>query len=261
MARFSRSCLFGALEPGSIVLGRHRCLPQSRRVNVLLRADLVARLAAARDPERAEGQQRYMKSELPFHGVRVPEVRRLVGAVVRDHPLTDPDAWEETVLETWRAATHREQRYGAIELAYALPYRGWLRPDRLAMVEEMIVTGAWWDYVDQLAGKHMGHLLATHPDDIRPVLLRWAGDDDIWRRRTAILAQLRFKDRTDPGLLFTVIEPSIACKEFFLRKAIGWALREYSKTRPEAVTRYVEANHQRLSPLSRREAMKALARR
>ena len=106
----------------------------------------------------------------------------------------------------------------------------------------MIVTGAWWDYVDQLAGKHMGHLLATHPEDIRPVLLRWAGDDDIWRRRTAILAQLRFKDRTDPGLLFAVIEPSIARKEFFLRKAIGWALREYSKTRPDAVTRYVEAN-------------------
>ncbi|MCE2528346.1 MAG: DNA alkylation repair protein [Acidimicrobiia bacterium] len=226
-----------------------------------LRADLVARLAGAGDPDRAEGQQRYMKSELPFHGVRVPEVRRLAGAVIRDHPLTDPDAWEGTVLGIWRAATHREQRYGAIELAYARPYRGWLRPDRLAMVEEMVVTGAWWDYVDQLAGKHMGHLLATYPGDVRPVLLSWAEDDDIWRRRTAILAQLRFKDRTDPGLLFAVIEPSIARKEFFLRKAIGWALREYSKTRPEAVTRYVEANRGRLSPLSRREAMKALASR
>ncbi|MYF82854.1 MAG: DNA alkylation repair protein, partial [Acidimicrobiia bacterium] len=102
------------------------------------------------------------------------------------------------------------------------------------------------------------HLLATYPEDGRPVLLSWAEDDDIWRRRTAILAQLRFKDRTDPGLLFAVIEPSIARKEFFLRKAIGWALREYSKTRPGAVTRYVEANRSRLSALSRREAMKAL---
>ena len=202
-----------------------------------------------------------MKSELPFHGVRVPEVRRVAAAVARDHPLADPDAWEATVLGIWRAATHREQRYGAIELAYARAYRGWLRPDRLSMVEEMVVTGAWWDYVDQLAGKHMGHLLASYPEDVRPVLLSWAEDDDIWRRRTAILAQLRFKDRTDPDLLFAVIEPSIARNEFFLRKAIGWALREYSKTRPHAVKRYVEANQNRLSALSRREAMKALAAR
>ena len=229
-------------------------------MNVSLRADLVARLTAAGDPARAEGQQRYMKSELPFHGVRVPEVRRLIKAVIRDHPLADPGAWEETVLGIWREATHREQRYGAVELAYARPYRQWLRPDRLAMLEEMVVTGAWWDYVDHLAGKHMGHLLATHPAEIRPVLLAWAEDEDIWRRRTAILAQLKFKDRTDQDLLFALIEPSIERKEFFLRKAIGWALREYSKTRPRVVTRYVVANRNRLSPLSRREAMKALAR-
>ena len=233
-------------------------MPESRGVDASLRADLVKRLAAAGDPERAQGQQRYMKSELPFHGVRVPEVRRLAGAVVRDHPLAHPDVWEATVLGIWRAATHREQRYGAIELAYARPYRGWLRPDRLAMVEEMVVSGAWWDYVDQLAGKHIGHLLGTYPADIRMVLLSWAEDDDIWRRRSAILAQLRFKDRTDPDLLYALIEPSVTSKEFFLRKAIGWALREYSKTRPGAVIRYVDANRRRLSPLSRREAMKAL---
>ena len=202
-----------------------------------------------------------MKSALPFHGVRVPEVRRLAKAVIGDHPLADPEAWEETVLGIWRGATHREQRYGAIELAYAPRYREWLRPDRLAMVDEMVVTGAWWDYVDQLAGKHMGHLLATYPADIRPVLLAWAEDDDMWRRRTAILAQLRFKDRTDPDLLFAVIEPSIGSKEFFLRKAIGWALREYSKTRSEEAVRYVAVNRDRLSPLSRREALKWLGRR
>ena len=201
-----------------------------------------------------------MKSELPFHGVRVPEVRRLARATIRAHPLPDAHAWEETVLEVWRSATHREQRYGAIELAYAPAYRRWLRPARLPMVEEMIVTGAWWDYVDQLAAKHMGHLLASYPEDIRPVLLTWAEDTDIWRRRTSILAQLKFKADTDADLLFALIEPSLAEKEFFLRKAIGWALREYSKTRPEAVTDYVAANHRRLSPLSRREAMRAIDR-
>ena len=225
-----------------------------------LRSDLIARLSAAGDPDRAEGQQRYMKSELPFHGVRVPEVRRLARAAIRAHPLPDPDSWEEVVLETWRSATHREQRYGAIEIAYVLPYRKWLRPACLPMVEEMIVTGAWWDYVDQLAAKHMGHLLASYPEDVRPVLLAWAEDHDIWRRRSAMLAQLKFRVDTDPDLLFAVIEPSITEKEFFLRKAIGWALREYSKTRPEAVIDYVAANRHRLSPLSRREAMKAIGR-
>ena len=225
-----------------------------------LRSDLIARLSAAGDPDRAAGQQRYMKSELPFHGVRVPEVRRLARATIRVHPLPDPDIWEETVLEIWRSATHREQRYGAIELAYAPAYRHWLRPARLPMVEEMIVTGAWWDYVDQLAGKHMGHMLAAHPEDIRPVLLAWAEDTDIWRRRTAILAQLRFKADTDPGLLFALIEPSITEKEFFLRKAIGWALREYSKTCPGVVIDFVAANRHRLSTLSRREALKAIER-
>ena len=225
-----------------------------------LRDDLIARLTAAGDRERAEGQQRYMKSDLPFHGVRVPEVRRLARAVVRDHPIPDSGSWQEAVLRIWRSATHREQRYGAIELAYAPPYRRWLRPACLAMVEEMIVTGAWWDYVDQLAGKHMGHMLASYPAEIRPVLLSWAGDNDIWRRRTAILAQLRFKAETDTGLLFSAIEASIDHKEIFLRKAIGWALREYSKTAPQVVANYVASNHRRLSALSRREAMKAIER-
>ena len=229
-------------------------------MTVSLRADLITRLSAAGDPDRAEGQQRYMKSDLPFHGVRVPEVRRLAGAVIKDHPIADPGAWQEEVLGIWRSATHREQRYGAIELAYARPYRKWLRPACLAMVEEMIVTGAWWDYVDQLAGKHMGHLLASYPADIRPVLLSWAENDDIWRRRTAILAQLRFKAGTDTDLLFSAIEASIEEKEFFLRKAIGWALREYSKTAPQVVADYVASNHHRLSPLSRREAMKVIER-
>ena len=225
-----------------------------------LRSDLIARLSAGGDPARAEGQQRYMKSEMPFHGVRVPEVRRLARAVIKDHPLPDPPAWEKAVLNIWRSATHREQRYAAIEFAYAPAYRRWLRPGCLGMVEEMIVTGAWWDYVDQLAAKHMGHMLLSYPMDIRPVLMSWAEDPNIWRRRTAILAQLRFKADTDTDLLFSAIAPSLDEGEFFLRKAIGWALREYSKTAPGVVARYVDEHSARLSPLSKREALKVIAR-
>ena len=224
-------------------------------------SDLIARLSAAGDPVRAEGQQRYMKSEMPFHGVRVPEVRRLARALAKDHPLPDAGAWESAVLGIWRSATHREQRYAAVELAYVPTYRRWLRPGRLGMLEEMIVTGAWWDYVDQLAAKHMGHLLASYPTDVRPILMSWAQEPDIWKRRTAIIAQLRFKAGTDTDLLFFAIEASIDEREFFLRKAIGWALREYSKTAPEVVADYVASHRHRLSALSRREALKVITRR
>ena len=223
-----------------------------------LRDDMVARLGAAGDPERAEGQQRYMKSSMPYHGVVMADLRRIARAAFAEHPIGDADEWEAQVLELWRRATHREQRYAAIELAEHPPYRRWLDPTRVPMVEEMIVTGAWWDYVDRLAGVHMGHLLVAYPDEIRPLLWRWATDDDLWRRRTSIIAQLRRKADTDTALLFHAIEASSASTEFFLRKAIGWALREYSKTAPDEVIAYVTAHTGELSGLSTREALKVV---
>ena len=126
------------------------------------------------------------------------------------------------------------------------------------MIEEMIVTGAWWDFVDHLAGVHLGRILAAFPGEIRPVVWRWATDDDMWRRRSSILVQLRFKDATDTELLFHTIDASTDSKEFFLRKAIGWALRNYSKIEPDTVVDYVTANADRLSGLSKREALKVL---
>ena len=128
------------------------------------------------------------------------------------------------------------------------------------MVEEMVVTGAWWDYVDAIAGRGMGAMLAAHPRPVKAALREWAKDDDIWKRRTAILAQLKAKGETDTALLADAIRPSIGDPEFFLRKGIGWALREYSKTDPAWVLTFVEA-HPGLSALSRREALKHLERK
>jgi 3-methyladenine DNA glycosylase AlkD len=224
----------------------------------LLRDNVVARLRAAGDPERAEGQQRYMKSTMPYHGVVTPDMRRIAQAVFADHPLADAATWEAEVLELWRDATHREQRYVAVELAEHKPYRPWLDPSRAPMIEEMIVTGAWWDFVDRLAGVHMGHLLARFPDEIRPMMWRWATDDDMWRRRTSIIVQLGRKATTDTELLFHAIESSVDSTEFFLRKAIGWALREHSKTDPDVVIDYVTAHADELSGLSKREGLKVV---
>ncbi len=122
----------------------------------------------------------------------------------------------------------------------------------------MIVSGAWWDYVDPLASHALGHLLERDPDRMRRRLLTWSRSKNTWKRRGSILAQLRFRGETDRDLLYAFIEPSLDSKEFFLQKAIGWALRQYAWTAPREVKRYVKKNATRLSPLSKREAMKHL---
>ena len=226
-----------------------------------LRTDLIERLRAAGDPERAEGQQAYMKSAQPYHGVRMPEVRKIATAVAKAHPLATRQEWDATVLDVWRRATHREQRYAATELAIHTPYRKWLDADALAMIEEMIVAGAWWDHVDALAANHMGLMLSRDPDRIRPVMWAWATDDmerdgAMWRRRTSILCQLKFKEATDLDLLFHTIDASMDRKEFFLRKAIGWALRQYAYVDADVIVGFVDRHGDDLSGLSKREALK-----
>ena len=225
-----------------------------------IRDSVIAGLRAAAEPARAPRQQAYMKSEMPYFGVGVPECRRIAGSVFRTHPLAAAGAWETAILELWRKAAHREERYAAVELLLFPRYSRWLEPARVPLIEELVVTGAWWDYVDAIAARGAGTMLAAHPRATKAVLREWAGDDDIWKRRTAILAQLRCKKATDRTLLADAIRPSIGNPEFFLRKGIGWALREYSKTDPAWVRAFVET-HAGLSDLSRREALKHLARR
>ena len=225
-----------------------------------LRDIVIAALRAAADPARAPQQQAYMKSGMPFLGVAVPQCRRIVGSVSGAHPLPDAGAWEAAILDLWRGAAYREERYAAVELLLSGRYARWLEPARVPLVEELVVTGAWWDYVDPIAARGMGAMLAAHPRPVKALLRGWARDGDIWKRRTAILAQLRAKRATDTALLADAIRPSIGSPEFFLRKGIGWALREYSKTDPGWVTAFVES-HPRLSPLSRREALKHLERK
>jgi 3-methyladenine DNA glycosylase AlkD len=127
--------------------------------------------------------------------------------------------------------------------------------DKLPMYEEMIVTGAWWDFVDAIAGQRFWAILGNDREAMRRAMLGWATDANMWKRRSAILCQLRAKGETDLDFLYACIAPSIGSTEFFLRKAIGWALRQYAWTDPEAVIRYVEA-HPELSGLSKREALK-----
>ncbi len=216
-------------------------------------------LVRAGDPDRARGAQRYMKSAMPFHGVPAPLFRSVCRRVFAGADLSTAERWKRSVLGLWRGAEFREERYAAIALSgdrRALPFQ---KVGTLPMYEEMIVTGAWWDTVDAIASNRIGPLLRLHPKPMRRELLAWSRGTDIWKRRTAILSQLRFKSDTDLELLYACIEPSLGSIEFFLRKAIGWALRQYAWTDPAEIARYVRERTDALSPLSRREAMKNIS--
>lgn len=217
-----------------------------------LAAAVRAVLRDAADPTLAPGQQAYMKSAMPFLGVRVPEVRRLTRETARG--LTDADELRDAALELWRGAEYREERYAAQALMALRPLRG--RLDMLDVHEEMVRTGAWWDHVDEVAHR-LADLLDAHPAELAVELRVWADDADFWIRRVAIISQLQRKGATDRALLADTIEPNIADPEFFIRKAIGWALRDLARTDPEWVRGFVDA-HPALSPLSRREALKHL---
>jgi 3-methyladenine DNA glycosylase AlkD len=213
-------------------------------------------LAAAADPVKALQMQAYMKSAMPYRGVSSPFLKQLCRSTFKAYPLDGAAAWSAVVLELWREAKFREERYAAVLLTQARPYREFLTFSSVPMLEEMIVTGAWWDYVDTLAGYNLGDILRAEPRRMKPLMRRWARDTDMWKRRSAILCQLKFKRDTDLDLLYDCIEPNLAYKDFFIRKAIGWALRQYAWTDPKEVQRYVKANTDRLSPLSVREALK-----
>jgi len=227
----------------------------TRSASSLLRA-LKKSLRAAADPAKAPAMQAYMKSSMPYLGVQAPQLRQAIRAVFAAHPVESFEEWRDAVMELWREARYREERYAAIELAGYTPYRLFRSLEALPMYEEMIVSGAWWDFVDTIATHQLGELLRRHPFEMPAILRQWAVCADMWKRRSAILAQLNFKSDTDLKLLYDCIRPSLGASEFFLRKGIGWALRQYARTDPAEVVRFVRRNEARLSPLSKREALK-----
>ncbi len=212
-------------------------------------------LRAQADPDRAPGMQAYMKSSMPYLGVPMPTMRRLTRAAAVRHPPADLDDLRQSAATLWRSAEFREERYAATELTCLRMATG--RLELLDLWREMIVTGAWWDHVDAVAHR-IGSLLVAHHEQMAPLLRGWAREPDRWLRRSSIICQLSLKSSTDVVLLTEVITVNAGDPEFFVRKAIGWALRDYARTDPEWVRSFVTDHLDVLSPLSRREAMKHL---
>jgi 3-methyladenine DNA glycosylase AlkD len=199
-----------------------------------------------------------MKSTMPYYGVTMPVLRQACRAIFSEFPLSSREEWEATVRALWDGAQYREERYVALELVGARRYASYRTMEALPLYAYLIVSGAWWDLVDGLATHQIGDMLRQYPVEMRPRLLEWSRGDDPWLRRTSIICQVGFKSATDQALLYACIEPSLSERDFFLRKGIGWALREYAKAEPKAVRQYVAEHADRLSGLSRREALKHL---
>jgi 3-methyladenine DNA glycosylase AlkD len=204
--------------------------------------------------------QAYMKSKMPYLGVNAVPLRKVCREVFAGVDFPTAAAWRRAVRGLWRRARFREERYCAIELTGVRRFERFQDLAALPMYEEMIVTGAWWDLVDGIAGHRLGTLLRRFPREMKREMRAWSRSDDLWKRRSAILCQLTFKKATDLDLLYATIEPSLGSREFFLRKAIGWALRQYAWTDPTEIRRYVREHEKQLSPLSKREALKNVAR-
>jgi 3-methyladenine DNA glycosylase AlkD len=215
-------------------------------------------LAAHADPERALRIRAYMKTEMPCLGVTVPIQREIVARGAAEYPIESFPDWRDTVLELRRGAEHREEISCAGFLAGQRRYREFQTLAALPLYEELIVRGAWWDLVDEIATHRLGPLLLAYPEPMAKTMRAWSHDRSRWKRRSAIISQMTLKQKTDLELLYACIEPNLADGDFFIRKAIGWALRGLAHTNPDEVVRYVRANESRLSPLSKREALRNL---
>lgn len=216
---------------------------------------LDAALAELAVPEKAPGMAAYMKSSMPFLGVPSPAVRKTVRALATSHPFEGVEQLRDTVMGLWHGAAHREERYAAIMLTDSRLGRGEMA--LLPFYAVVIGQGQWWDYVDSVVPR-LCELLLAERATMDPLLREWSLHPNFWFRRASIIAQLAAKSATDVGLLSDVIEANLRDREFFIRKAIGWALRQHARTDPDWVREFVDAHEQQLSPLSRREALRHL---
>jgi 3-methyladenine DNA glycosylase AlkD len=194
----------------------------------------------------------YLRHQFPCLGISLPRLRALLRELPRP-AVEDAVSWAQACWEL----PEREYQYVGLFTLESAARR--LPPSCLPDIQRLITTRSWWDTVDGLATHVVGALVLQHPE-LAADMERWVLDDDIWLARTAILHQERWKAETDAHRLFRYCELRAGDREFFIRKAIGWALRSYAATDPEGVQRFVLEHEQVLSGLSRREAMKGVSR-
>lgn len=225
---------------------------------------LIAQLQAQADPTRAASEKRYLKSDLNFYGVTVPTLNKMVSAWAKAHRDAPIVAVAALAAALWESGWHEERTLGVFLLE---AFAAQLTLEHLPHIERMMRQANTWAHIDEIAVHLVGALLERHPDAMRPHLLRWAGDANFWVRRVPVLAQNgQFRKGGGDFALFEQIaapmldESKAWSKDerFFIRKAIGWALRELCKHHPDWVVDFINRHHPRMSGLTLREATRKL---
>lgn len=206
-----------------------------------------------KDIERSEKMKSYMKDQYEYIGLKAKERRTLAKSFKKEHTYFSLDDIELEAKKVW-ALEEREFQY--IYLDFLVKNKKKLNKDSIEIIEYLITTKAWWDTVDLIASHLVGEVFKKYPDLIERYVKKWQDSNNMWLRRSLILFQLKYKEETDKELLFKIINMNLDSSEFFINKAIGWILREYSKTNKEAVAAFVKCTD--LSKLSQREASKYL---
>ena len=208
-----------------------------------------------RNSNNAIPMKKYMRDQFEFFGIKADLRRELSKEYIKYVGLPPVNELEATVIQLWDQP-ERELQYFAMELV-AASKKMWVATD-MKWIEKLVITKSWWDTVDYLASNVAGPWFKKFPEKKIAVTSRWNGSDNMWLQRMSILFQLKYKTETDTKILRSYILPLMESKEFFIRKAIGWALREYAKTDPKYVSKMVKELP--LSPLSKKEAMKGIDR-
>ncbi|MBI5915669.1 MAG: DNA alkylation repair protein [Bacteroidetes bacterium] len=205
------------------------------------------------DPERAQGQMRYMRHQFEYYGLKAPQWMALSKAVFAEHGVFEGEELRSFVRRCFDDE-HRELHYFALEMVQRVQKKQ--PPEFIDFLEELITTRSWWDTVDWLA-KLVGIHFKKYPPLTGPVTGRWMASGNMWLQRVCLIFQLLYRDKTDFGLMKKYILQVAGSKEFFLQKGAGWALRQHSRTDPQGVADFVEKNPH-LAPLTKREALRLL---
>ena len=209
------------------------------------------------NPDDAAFMKGYMKNHFEFFGIKHPPRRKLCKQFLKENGLPPAPAVDDLVKELF-GQPEREFHYFAIELLQAAihPKKGFDRShdENVDLFEWLVTHKSWWDSVDYIADVLVGAYFQRFPNLVHPNAEKWMASGNMWLQRTTLIFQRKYRRETDFELMKSLILRVAGSKEFFLQKAIGWALREYARTAPKAVVEFVENNE--LAPLSRREALK-----
>jgi len=205
------------------------------------------------NPANAEPMSKYMKNLFPYLGIKTPKRKELLKDFIKEDGLPELSELKEITIELWDLP-EREFQYTAIGLLRKF-VKKW-DADFIDLFEHLVIRKSWWDSVDGIASWLVGEHFQRFPELQDKYIGKWMSSGNMWLQRTCLLFQLHYKEETDEMLMGSIIMSLNTSKEFFIQKAIGWALREYSKTDAEAVINFLDNNE--LATLSRREALKWL---